>query len=400
MNHLNSPLNPIQLTQLFGQMGTETNETHGYLASDGKNFKVVHLKKQTFHFFSLQELLELTHSMKESFKTDPIKAANISKELKRMGKQKSEKENKRFIILRLALKIFQCVTNLFKGFGWNTTAGFATKLSKEFDLDPPSASNNLPPEKNSVTNAPPPKKSSVRNTPLSENQDLLAAVRPRGRQGTPGKSKAIAAYKKDPVNCSAFYKNILFREVESVNQLLVLIKEITGENTLNLENIWCKHVIKEALNHVKKETSDLIIAELLNTDDFSPSLFIDFLQLILDKAKESKPYSQFSLILLMKFYRRHSWHEKKLSFDDPVYLEGVKLMINSAPNDKQTEKLIIWMKDQEGFSQEISQFCIDAYTQKRSEKNEGGRLDILYPVLETLERNHNSIETSDSVSKR
>ncbi len=357
---------PFQLSHLFSQIGTEKEGQRGVLVKDGNGYQVVHLDKRSCHFMTYNEMVGLVGGMMGQLVENPVRAKKISRELEVMTARKIERESHQNVLIRIILKIIQRVKNFFKGRGFLTNVGYANQLFKKLD--------NLSTPQPEIFEPRPP----VRQREETARQTIR-------RQSTVGKTAAVEAFKRDPVNCSVFHRTILFRDIDSYERLSQLVHDITGLQSLDFNNPWCRTIALEALKFVVKETSDTIITQLAQRPEFTPAFFREVLNLIIEKANDQKAFSLYSLELLIKTYMERNWHQGDLPLDDATLLNGVQLLIKSKPNENPTTQFIDWMMNTPAFNFDVCVACITSYLEKKWEKPPQEQLTIVYPNLQVLE---------------
>lgn len=355
----------LHLSSIFDQIGQETNGQRGMLVKDKNGYQVVHLNKETLHFLTFDEVIYLVDSFKKELETNPIRARKISDELKAMTKRKMEKEAEQNVFIRFILQIVQRIKNFLGNRGFLTSSGYAKGLIKHLD---------------NLTFSP----STVDQSPAAPNPGIRLPT-PIKRQSTIGKSTAIQAFRKDPSACTPFHKTILFRDIDSYRSLCELIHEIAEANQADFNNPLSRVVILEALKWVRKETSDQIIEQITQLKSFNHLLFCEILHLIIEKSREQKAFSLYSLELLLKTYMRKKWHLGKLSLEDETLLQGILLLIKSKPNENPTTQFIDWMIEGNKLSSRGCAACIEAYREKIREKPLFEQSNIVYPNLRSLE---------------
>lgn len=359
----------FQLESFFSSIGNEVKGQRGSLVKDGKGYQVIYVDKHSFSFLRFREIVDIANSFKEQLAENPLRSNKIAKELTVMKERKIEKESKQFLFLKLIFKIVQIVRNFFKGHGFCSDVGYAEKVIKKLEL-------SLPTEEPDE---------------LIEKQETVLPTRTRRerftskRKSTVGKKSAIDAFKRDPGNCSSFHKTILFRDIKSVKDLEDLICTVSNTETVDLNNQWSKILILEALDAVQREVSDVIIEELTKKGFFTPHIYCDILKQITDKADEQKPFSLFSLELLMKLYMEKDWYLGNLPLDNPQFLKGFQLLIKSKPNENPTVQMVDWMLTLPQFNFAVCVACITSYLKKIWEKPPQQQVNIVYPVLQKLE---------------
>lgn len=371
MNLISDINTPIQLNNLFDQLSTEKDGQRGVLVEDRTGYQVVHLDKHRHRFVPFSELVDMVDRLKTGLATNPANAQKLSEQLKIMTEHKLKREANQNIVIRFIFQVIERIKNLFKSRGFLTSAGYANKLIEHFE-----SLTDLPhiPEEDLI----PDHREEKERPRLPVRRALLR------RQSTRGKLSALNTFRANPVECPQFQKSIIFRDIGTYEDLCSLILEISESSHIDFNDPWSRVVTLEALKFVTKETSDQILEKLTVSEEFNHLLFLEILNLLVQKASDHIAFSLYSLEQLMKTYMNKDWYHDALPLDDETLIKGMQLLVKSNPNMEPTTRFIKWLIKENKLTFSSCVACITAYLQKKWEKPAEQQINLHCPNLDLL----------------